>query len=167
MTKLIKMKVRAVALVDKGANRRDFFLIKNFKGDSMKKEQVIELLKSAKGVSKETLIALCKSLPEADQPEVEALVNAVEEGAEGSAVSNDEEEKFLEKVCTKISKITSDQMKSLQDAVSALQTNLTDLMNALKETEATKGNEVPTDPNAEVSEEDFKKMLDEAFKNKQ
>lgn len=163
MTKLIKMKVRAVALVDKGANRRDFFLIKNFKGDSMKKEQVIELLKSAKGVSKDTLISLCKSLPEADQPEVEALIKTMD-GAENEEATNDEEEKFIEKVCTKISKSTSDQMKSLQDAVAALQTNLAELMNALKESEEIKETPSKVDPSAEVSEEEFKKMLDEAVK---
>ena len=187
MPKLKRMKVRAVALVDKGANRREFFLIKSQKGGIVNKELVIEILKSAKDLSEERVNELIALVPEADRDEVTAIAKA----ADGTESEDDVEiEKLIEKVGAKFSKATADQLKVLQDHFSAMQTLLEEFVNGLKEPEAELDPEavpaekaeeddkamqeaaaaeaesvVEEEVDVEVSEEELKKQIDEALQN--
>jgi hypothetical protein len=143
MPKLKSMKVKAVALVDKGANRRDFFLIKSFKGGNVvKKELAIEILKSAKDLSQENVDALVALVPENDRAEVLTLAKA----ADGLDVSEDIEiEQLLEKVSKTFAKSTSDQMKGMQDGLSKMQTLLEELLNGLKADDSSSTEDVPVE----------------------
>ena len=125
---LKNIKVKAVALVDKGANRRKFFLLKRDGGFEMEKELALELVKSAK-LDKETVAKIIASLPEADRAEVEAFAKA-----EGD-VSSDEinVEALIEKAGAKLSKQTTEILKQVNDHVTAIKSAIDDLLKGLKD----------------------------------
>lgn len=181
MPKLKRMKIKAVALVDKGANRREFFLVKSQKGGKMNKESVVEILKSAKGLSQERASELIALVPESERAEVLALVKAAD-GVENADTEVAEVEQLIEKVGAKFAKATSDQLKVLQEHFAAMQSILTELVNGLKEDEPTpvEAEKAATDKakaeadagagtedenkDPEVNEDEFQKMLDEGLK---
>lgn len=96
----------------------------------MNKELVIEILKSAKGLSQERVAELVALVPESDRAEVLAIAKAAD-GATGTEGELDVEQ-LISKAATEVSKATGDQLKVLQDGLLSMQKILEELVNGLK-----------------------------------
>lgn len=160
--RLKKMKVNAVALVDKGANRKEFFLIKKFKGENtMKKETVIALIKSG-NLTKEQKDELVNSVAEGDRKEVLEIAkasDAVEDTSEGEM----EVEQVIEKVATKLSKATEEQLKVITETITAVKDVLQNLVDSLKDGTEGEGEGMGMDDELEKGTAEDPEVSDEEF----
>ena len=96
---LMNMIIDAVALVDKGANKKKFYLTKNYQGDTMDKDLAIELVKSIE--NKDLRTRVLKSVDEDEQAEVKAAIEALE--AEDTKVEKSISKEDIEKIVAAIS----------------------------------------------------------------
>lgn len=124
MANLKNIKVRAVALVDKGANRKEFFLFKNNKGDGMDKEKVLELLKSG-NLNKEQVQMLIKDMSDEDKTEIQAFVDSeagisVMKAEDFKKVLTEVVVEELEKSGAKFNKANAEALKRISDMVDNL-----------------------------------------------
>lgn len=171
---LINLLVNAVALVDKGANKKTFYLTKRntnlMEEDSMSKELAMQILK-AKNFSKEEAEAIIKSVAADNQAEVR---KAYEDSETNSDVELDE---IIEKAGAKFSKETNVKLEALTGTL----TKALELLSALsgkvdklkKEKDAGSGEGKTEEEKeaaaraageAEVSDEDINKAFEELDK---
>jgi len=169
MAKLSNMKINAVALCDRGANLKTFYLKK--KEDTMTKELLLAILSG--NLSAEQVAALIAQIPEADRAEVQAIVDE-------QMKSKTEATSEVDQVAEKVNKATADQIKTLVDQLDAMKKVIESLAEkAPAEAPAEKAKETPEAPVAkeedkvtktaiakedeDISQEEFEKMLKTAF----
>ena len=174
MRKLKDVKVNLVSVVDRASIRRKFYLKK--REDTMTKELALKLLKAPE-LSAEEIAAIIAMVPEADQAELKAAVEA--------AVAPKDDKMIVEEIAqacsNKLTKATEEQMGKLEEHLKAL----TELIAGMKAPAAPEANKVeePMAPEAKVPEvkepaaevpkeevepeitaDDLKKMIQEALK---
>jgi len=126
---LKNLKVRAVALVDRGANRRKFYLLKRMGGFCMDKELAIALIKSMnKEKDKDLIEKLIAQVPETERAEVEAFAKAA-----GDVSGDAEVEALLEKAGAKFSKATTEALNKMGEHITAVKAAIDDLLKGMKE----------------------------------
>ncbi len=160
---LVNMAIKAVALVDKGANKKTFFLTKHGnERKTMDKELAIELIKSG-SLDEDQIKKLIKSVDAEDQDEVQEVADAESSATNGS---NDlaKAVETIEKAGKRFSKKTLEAITKIE----AIADSLTKLVETLKgedegggdETEKKNKVKKSKDDDKEISDAEFQKMLD-------
>jgi hypothetical protein len=147
--RLKNLRINAVSLVDRGANQKDFLLLKRHsKGEKlMTKELAIKLVKSG-NLEDSEINSVLEQVPEADHEEVKkaSSVNPSKEIEVGEMV-----DQIVEKVGAKLSK---DNAKKLSDISAQLSKAVETLKGMMGKVEKNEENEDP-----EVSDEEVEKAL--------
>ena len=148
---LIDMVIDAVAFVDKGANRKKYFLLKR-EGENMDKESVLAILKAG-NVNDEQKELLLKQLNGEDRKEVE---KALEDNSRDNKNAEEFVEKIIEKAGKKFSKETEGKIQELKNAVDKIKSIIDGMAKAMGADEKYKYPD-----KEEKDKKDIKKMLED------
>lgn len=148
----------AIAFVNQGANKKPFFLFKRKDGNGMDKSKAIELIKSGK-LNEGEMDAMVSAVPESDQEEVKKVADEEKKKLGNNVAVEKMVETIVEKVGSKLSKDTITKLNEISGSLKGIASKL-DGMTA-KDIKTDKKGDKTDDPEREVSEEEFEKMVED------
>jgi hypothetical protein len=149
----------AIAFVNQGANKKEFFLLKRKDGKGMDKQKAIDLIKTGK-LDDGEMDAIVSSVPEADQADVKKEADAMKKSATSSEAVEKLVDVAVEKVGAKISKEVMTKINEISATLKGAVSKLEALGNKPPVDTKKKGDETTEDPEKELTDEEATALIE-------